>query len=311
VRTNLLGRVAKQMKVTSATLDCDASLFVSSGKNARMSYKGERGYMPMLAFWEELGMVIHDDFRNGNASPASDALGFLKQTIAQLPPEVSDIKVRSDSAWYQASVMDYCEDEGHEFCIGAQRDEAVKQAMTGLNEDEWCRINHENDDTRNEKTIREWALETVHTLNNSKHAYRLIIIRKERAQADLFDGDYTYHTLITNMELPLEKQIAWYRKRGQCENQIKELKWDFELRVLPSGDFFTNATYLRIITLAYNLFIALKELTLPQAYKKLHLKTLRFRLLTIPALITRHARRLWLKLPRGHPALKTFRALPQ
>ena len=35
---------------------------------------------------------------------------------------------------------------------------------------------------------------------------------------------------------------------GQCKNQIKELKWDFELRVLPSGDFFVNAGYLHIMT---------------------------------------------------------------
>ena len=309
VRKNFLRRAAKHMKVTSATLDCDASLFVSSGKNARMSYKGERGYMPMLAFWEELGMVVHDDFRNGNASPASDALDFLKQSIAQLPRKVNDIRVRSDSAWYQASVMDYCEDEGYGFCIGASRDEAVKIAMTGLSGDEWQRINEPQDAARTDETIREWAMETVHTLNNSKHSYRLIITRKERPEDDLFEGAYTYHALITNMELPLEKQIAWYRKRGQCENQIKELKWDFELRTLPSGDFFINAVYLRIITLAYNLFIALKEMTLPETYKKLHLKTLRFRLLAIPALIIRHARRLWIKLPRGHQGLQTFRAI--
>ena len=37
------------------------------------------------------------------------------------------------------------------------------------------------------------------------------------------------------------------------------------MRVLPSGDFFVNAAYLRIITLAYNLFVALKTLALPDA----------------------------------------------
>ena len=141
----------------------------------------------------------------------------------------------------------------------------------------------------------------MHTLNNSERAYRLIVIRKERLQDDLFYGPYTYQALITNMDLPLEEQIAWYRRRGQCENQIKELKWDFELRVLPTGDFFVNAVYLRIITLAYNLFIALKTLVLPQSYRALGLKTLLFRLLGLPALVVHHARRLWLKLPRGHP----------
>ena len=160
-----------------------------------------------------------------------------------------------------------------------------------------------------EPIVREWACETVHTLNRSAHPYRLIVIRKERLQDDLFYGPYLYTALITNMDLPLEQQIAWYRRRGQCENQIKELKWDFELRVLPSGDFFVNAVYLRIITLAYNLFIALKTLMLPAAEKGLRLKTMLFRLLGLPALVVHHARRVLLKLPRGHPHFAQFRAL--
>jgi len=307
-RRRMLRRMAKRTGTTTATLDCDASLFTSSGKNARMSYKGERGYMPMLAFWEELGVVVHDDFRNGNASPGSEALLFLKETLAQLPPEVTTVTIRSDSAWYQADVLDFCEEHGHGFCIGADRDEAVQQAMMTIDEDAWQQINVPSEPGDTEQYVRQWAAETVHTLNNSQHAYRLIVIRKERRQDDLFEGPYTYHVLITNMDLPLEEQIAWYRKRGQCENQIKELKWDFELRVLPSGDFFVNAVYLRIITLAYNLFVALKKLVLPAPYRVLHLKTLLFRLLGVPALVAYHARRLWLKLPRGHPHAAAFQA---
>jgi hypothetical protein len=308
VRRRMLQRLAQRTGTRTATLDCDASLFPSSGRNARMSYKGDRGYMPMLAFWEELGVVVHDDFRNGNASPGSDALAFLKDTLAQLPASVSEVNVRSDSAWYQAEVMDYCEDQGHGFCIGADLDEAVKALFMTVNEDDWERINVPQDPGDQEDYVREWACETVHTLNSSQHAYRILLIRQERRQGDLFEGPYRYSAVITNMDLPLEEQIAWYRKRGQCENQIKEIKWDFELRVLPSGDFFVNAVYVRIITLAYNLFVVLKTVVLPQPYKLLRLKTLLFRLLGLPALVVYHARRLWLKLPRGHPHAAAFQA---
>jgi hypothetical protein len=301
VRRRMLARMARQTQTTTATLDCDASLFVSSGKNARMSYKGEKGYMPMLAFWDELGVVVHDDFRNGNASPGSEALACLKETLAQLPPEVAHVKLRSDSAWYQAELLDFCQNNTHAFCIGADQDEAVKQAIQAMREEDWRRIHLCGDPADPEPYVREWACETVHTLGDSKHAYRLLVIRKERLQDDLFYGPYVYHALITNMDLSLEEQIAWYRKRGQCENRIKELKWDFELRVLPSGDFFVNAAYLRIVTLAYNLFVALKTLALPEPYRPLRLKTLLFRVLGIPALVVRHARTLYLKLPRGHP----------
>jgi hypothetical protein len=308
VNRRMLERVAKEKGTLTATLDCDASLFTSSGRNARMSYKGERGYMPMLAFWDELGVVVHDDFRNGNAAPGSDALEFLTATVAQLPGHVKAIKVRSDSAWYQAEVMDFCQAQGYDFCIGADQDEAVKAAIMAMDEAQWQRINLCSDPAEPEPYVREWACETVHTLNESPNSYRLIVIRKERLQDDLFYGPYAYHVLITNMDLPLEEQIAWYRRRGQCEQRIGELKWDFELRVLPSGDFFVNAIYLRIMTLAYNLFIAFKLLQLPETYRPLRLKTLLFRILGVPALITCHARRLWLKLPRGHPHKTAFAA---
>lgn len=307
VRRRMLWRSAQSAGITEATLDVDASLFASTGRNACMSYKGKRGYMPMLAFWEELGMIVHDDFRNGSASPGSDALLFLEETLAQLPPEVKQVNLRSDSAWYQAGVMDFCQGKGHRFCIGADQDEAVRQATMGLEEEQWQRIHLIGDPADPEPYVREWASETIHTLNNSQYAYRLIVVRKERLQDDLFYGPYAYHALITNMSLPLEKQIEWYRQRGQCENQIKELKWDFETRVLPSGDFFVNAVYLRIMTLAYNLFAALKT-TLPEPYRKCRLKALLFRLLAVPALVTHHARRVYLKLPRGHPHIPAFRA---
>lgn len=304
----MLGRLARHTQTQKATLDCDASLFTSSGKGARMSYKGERGYMPMLAFWDELGVAVHCDFRNGNASPGSAALAFLQETLAQLPEEVTDIALRSDSAWYQADLMDFCEERGYRFCIGADRDEAVQHVMMSVDETDWQPIHLVGDPSDPEPAVREWACETVHTLNHSSHPYRLVVIRKERLQDDLFYGPYSYHALITNMALPLEKQIAWYRQRGVCEQRIGELKWDFETRVLPSSDFFVNAVYLHLMLLAYNLIRALKLIALPEAYKPLRLKTLRFRLLGIPALVRRHARRLWLKLPRGHPHAAVFAA---
>lgn len=304
----LLRQVARRTATTVATLDCDASLFTSSNRNARMSYQGKRGYMPMLAFWDELGMVVHDDFRHGNAAPGSDAPAFLQETLAQLPKEVKEVKVRSDSAWYQAGVLDFCHERGYAFCLGADQDEAVKQAIQAVPEKQWRRINVGSDPGDPGPYVREWACETVHTLSGSRHSYRLLILRKERMQDDLFYGPYTYHALITHMDLPLEEQIAWYRRRGRGEQRIGELKWDFELRVLPSGDFFVNAVYLRIMILAYNLFVALKTLVLPPSCKPLRLKTLLFRVLGVPALITRHARRLWLKLPRGHPHAAAFAA---
>jgi hypothetical protein len=309
VRQRQLAFVARSQDQQQATLDCDASLFTSRSRMAQMSYKGERGWMPMLAFWAELNMVVNDDFRQGSMSPHGDALNFLKDTVAQLPKTVTQIHVRSDSAWYQRDVIDYCEENGYGFAITTDKDEAVKAALSLLDEADWQRINVSPDPDDDEAYVREWACESVHTMNESEHAYRIIFLRKERRQGDLFEGVYTYGAILTNRDMPLEELIAWHRKRCNCENHIKELKYGFSLNSLPSADFFVNALYFRIQTLGYNLISALKHIKLPETWRPFTLKTLRFRLFAVPALVVKHAGRLWLKINRAHPYLPILKPL--
>jgi hypothetical protein len=310
VRQRQLAYVARSQRQTQATLDCDASLFPSRSRMAQMSYKGERGWMPMLAFWAELNLVVHEDFRHGSMAPQSEALTFLKDTLVQLPKSVTRIDVRSDSAWYQKDVLDHCEENGIGFAITVDKDEAVKATLALMKEADWKPINVPADPDDQEAYVRQWACESVHTLNESKYAYRIIFLRKERRQGDLFDGVYIYGAIITNRnDLPLEPLIAWHRQRCNSENHIKELKYGFSLQSLPSCDFFVNALYFRIQTLGYNLVSALKHIKLPQTWRPFTLKTLRFRLFAIPALVIKHARGLWLKIHRQHPWLPVLKPL--
>jgi hypothetical protein len=300
VRRGQLAHVARAAGHTVATLDCDASLFVSKAQQAQRSYTGERGWFPMLAFWAEAGMVVHEEFRQGNASPQADAVEFLKEAVAQLPRGIERVYVRSDSAWYQAALLDHCHEHGYGFAVTADRDEAVKAGLMHVDEAGWVEIDAPagpGDGVR-----RQWACEAVHTLNGSKHPYRMVYLRRERQQGDLFEGMYAYGAIITNREeLSTQELVRWHRQRCNAENHIKELKHGFGLESLPSAGFFVNAVYLRILTLAFNLIAAFKRLALPQGWAQHTLNTLRLRLLAVPALVVRHARRLHLRLARGWP----------
>jgi len=309
VRRQGLRSMAAARDMRRATLDCDAVFFASGVREARMSYKGERGWMPMVAYWAELGAVVHDEFRHGNESPGSGALRFLKEAVSQLPECVGEVRVRSDSAWYIAALMDWCHERGYQFSITADKDEAVRELIGQVAEEQWVEL-EPPDGVQSGATehLRQWAHQTVHTLNNSEYAYRMILLRRERRQPDLFDGAYSYGAIITNMDMPLEGQLRWHYERCNSENHHKELKHGLSLRVLPSGDFAVNAVWFRIGTLAYNLIAALKHLKLDESWRYLTIKTIRFRLLRIPALVVRHARTLWLRAPRGHPHLAALRA---
>jgi len=82
-------------------------------------------------------------------------------------------------------VPDHCEDNGYGLAITADKDEAVRAALTLVNEPDWQRINVPPDTSDEEQYIREWACESVHTMNESEHSYRIIFLHKERRQGDL------------------------------------------------------------------------------------------------------------------------------
>ena len=53
------------------TLDVDAMQVEGEKAEARFTYKGDKGYMPMLGFLFEPAICLLDEFREGNESPAT------------------------------------------------------------------------------------------------------------------------------------------------------------------------------------------------------------------------------------------------
>jgi hypothetical protein len=57
-----------------ATVDQDATIIESRNKEALPTYKGPRGYQPMLAAWAEMGVVLAHQFRDGNVPAQMEPL---------------------------------------------------------------------------------------------------------------------------------------------------------------------------------------------------------------------------------------------
>jgi hypothetical protein len=288
-------KIAKKGHYDVATIDADATVIEADKKECERAYTGERGYNPLFGFWAEANLVLSDMFRPGNASPAADALSFLKQCVMALPKSVKQIRFRSDSAWYNRTVMDHCEQKGYGFTITAQMTEAVKGVIAAIREHLWTPFEDGQD-----------IAESVHTLEGSSHAYRLLVLRRERKQIDMFEGGYHYYAIITNMEGTASELVHFHRKRANSENRIKELKWGLSLRTLPCGQLEANAAWARIAALTYNLVEALRRFALPEGWRRFTLKTLRFKLLRIAGIVVKHARQLILRLPLGYPHFEVF-----
>nr|WP_227486587.1 hypothetical protein [Acidithiobacillus sp. HP-6] len=110
----------RRLKRWEHTSDIDATQIVAEKRDAVWTYKGERGYMPMVGHLAEAGVVIHDNFRAGNAAPVGANLDYIQACEARLPKGHRLAATRADSASYQADLFNYCEQTGKTFAIGGR-----------------------------------------------------------------------------------------------------------------------------------------------------------------------------------------------
>ncbi len=85
VNRRVLKRGLKADGIKGYTLDIDATGIEAQKQSAKMTYKGYRGYMPMVGHLAESGLVVGDEFRQGNESPGARNLEFIQYCERQLP----------------------------------------------------------------------------------------------------------------------------------------------------------------------------------------------------------------------------------
>jgi len=296
VEKHEVGEVMRRDARTEYTLDVDATVIEAEKEEAQWTYKKEKGYQPLLGFLFELGLILADEFRDGNVPAGAGAVEFLEVCQQMMPKGKRIAYYRADSASYQARVINRCFDDHMLFSITADKDSAVKEAIKSIGEGEWQPYQRDRQ-----------IAETVHAMNDTKEAFRLVVQRWPKLQADLFDPDpYCYHVVATNREEPAKEVIALHNQRGQAENFIKELKEGFGMNWMPCGEAHANAVFFRIGVIAYNLFQAMKLLTLPVWWRNATIATARWRLYQTAASVAHHAHRVLLKLAATGEKINLF-----
>ncbi len=289
VNRELLRRGLSGDGITSYTLDMDATGIEAQKQSARVTYKGYRGYMPMVGHLAENGLIVGDEFRHGNEAPAHGNLTFLRYCERQMPEGAPIGALRADSAAYQGELIDYCHDHDIAYAVGAPLDRAVMEQIGRLGPGDW----------------RPWQnghiAETVHCMNNTRHSFRLIVVRRP-CQGELFDDAapaVRYKAVAANREGTAEEVLHWYNQRGEhSENRIKELKIGFGMERMPCGQFGANAVFFRIGALAYNLGRLFVLTTLDASWSRHQVQTLRWKLYGTAGKVVSHGGSLWLKVRR-------------
>jgi hypothetical protein len=287
VNRRILKRGMKYDGIKDYTLDIDATGIVAEKETAKMTYKGFKGYMPMVGHIAENGLVLGDEFREGNESPGGRNLEFIKYCVRQLPKGKNLKAIRADSASYQAAIINYCEVEGIEFALGGDLDEAVVKAISNIPEGDWHPY----------KTG--YISETIHTMNKTKSSFRLIVIRRPY-QENMFEEagvKEKYTVIATNKHESAESVVRWYNQRGECsENRIKDLKIGFGMERMPCGQTGANAVFFRIGVLAYNAYRLFIHKVMDKNWHRSQVQSVRWRLYQVAGKIVFHGGQVYLKV---------------
>ena len=306
VRGKINERILRRDGIKEYTLDADATEIIGEKADALFTYNGNKGYMPVAGFLYETPVCLYDEFREGNVSPQSRQKEFYLECKKRMPVGKRIGNYRADSASYQAELLNQLEQDGVKYGITADQDKAVKALIGLIKEGEW------------KEPVRGCGYElaeTVHCMNETKKAFRLVVKREIRRQGELFEvkgAPYFYHAVATNW-LEEEKDTAavlkWHNQRGQAENFNKEIKIGFGMERMPCGQTYANAVFFRIGILAYNLFIGFKRLSCPESWMKQTIATFRWKIVQVAGRIVKHAGKTVLKLMTDLEKLELFKRI--
>jgi len=282
------------------TLDIDSSVMTRYGvqegskKGYNPTKKGRPSHHPLIAFIADVKLVANMWLRSGDTSSANNFLGFLEDTLSKLKNKTVSL-IRLDSGFFQSEILDYLEGKPMDYVVAAKFTHPIQRLIAGANN--WIVL-----DTGIE------VCEQMYQSISWEKSRRIVIVRqkiKERPQATgkqlgLFPEEeiyrnYRYSAYVTNLKLAPAEVWRLYRGRGDAENRIKELKYDFGFDSFNLKSFYATEAALTFAMIAYNLMALFRTFVLQEKTQKT-LSTLRYRTFAIGAYFEKVNDKLVLKI---------------
>ncbi len=297
-------------------LDADATLVTahSEKEQAKATFKGGFGFHPLGVWCDNTQELLAVMLRPGNAGSnhAGDHIEVLTRAIAQLPSGYRrHLLVRADGAGATHELVDWltaqCQIRGRriEYSVGfPTKNAALTSAITKLPSRAWTPAITAGGEVREGADVAE----VTGLLNLSRWpAGMRVIVRREHphpgAQLSLFEAadGFRYQAFATNTRTgQLAFLEARHRAHARVEDRIKAAK-DTGLGRLPSREYAINQAWVQIVAVAADLIAWLRLLALDGDLAKVEPKTLRFRMLHVPARLVRGGRQRHLRLPATWP----------
>ena len=292
----------------------DVEVYGEGKERIGWSYAGVRAGRPVPLVWAESGLVLTGTLLAGDQDVRPHAPALIAAAVAALPDGVGRPRLRADSGLFSAEVAGAALAAGADFAIAAARNPAVRRAIRSIPKTAW----------RKAKGMPGAQVATIDYAPAGWPVGTRMIVRRMKVKAADISTDvrarrrrtfdpaqlalalggqighaYAYSPIVTNLTGSAVAIEAWFRDRAWVEERIKDSKLGMALRHLPSGYAAANEVWMWAAFLALSLSAALQALTGHDQPHRAHGKRLRRELITVPARVVHHARRLIVRLAPG------------
>ena len=296
-------------------IDVDATLVEahSAKEGAAPTFKGGFGYHPLTAWFDHgadgAGECAAIMLRPGNAgaNTAADHIEVISRALDQAglgSRPGRKVLVRIDGAGGTKETVGFLARRRVSYSVGFKLPDRTPDIYAKIPKSAWAPARNADGDPREGADVAE--ITGMLDLSGWPEGMR-VIMRREKPHPGArlrFDdvGGYRLTALATNTrtgQLPgLEVR---HRLRARCEDRIRCAK-DTGLDRFPLQGFAANRIWCQIVALAHDLLAWSQLLALTgHPARKWEPRTIRARLMHIPATIARHARRTLIRYRADHP----------
>jgi Transposase DDE domain group 1 len=274
-----IDRVHDRRPPKGVVLDMDSSVSPTHGEQEMSVWNGHYEctcYHPLFVF-NQFGDLERCALRPGNVHSADGWDGVLKPVVARYRGKVSRIYFRADAGFANPEVYEFLEAERIKYAIRLPANRVLQERIGYLLARPAGRPPNE--------VRRSHA--SFHYQAGSWTKPRRVVAKIEWHPGELYPH---VGFIVTNMVRPAENVVAFYNKRGTCEQWIKEGKGAIKWTRLSCCSFAANAVRLQLHALAYNLGNFLRTLATPEPIKGWSLTSLKEKLIKIGAKVVSHGR---------------------
>jgi hypothetical protein len=260
-------------------LDMDSSVSPTHGEQEMSVWNGHYQctcYHPLFVF-NQFGDLERCVLRPGNVHSADGWESVLKPVIVRYQGKVLRIYFRADAAFAMPGVYECLEAERIKYAIRLPANQVLQNRIAYLLKRPVGRPPNE---------VRRYYA------NFSYQAASWTKPRRVIAKVEWHPGELVPRVgfIVTNMSRPAERVVAFYNKRGTCEQWIKEGKGAINWTRLSCRTFAANAVRLHLHALAYNLGNFLRTLATPEPIKEWSMTSLKEKLIKTGAKVVSHGR---------------------